>query len=53
MPVSRVWPTRDEREAFLSDYQAARGHPFTREERRTADAAVMYQLAYTARVELI
>jgi hypothetical protein len=51
MPLSRVWPTADEREAFLADYQDARGRSFTHQERRIVDAAVMYQLAYTSRVE--
>jgi hypothetical protein len=51
MPVARVWPTAADREAFLKGYEAARGHPFTRYERRVVDAAVMYQLAYTSRVE--
>jgi Phosphotransferase enzyme family len=51
IPVSRVWPTAGEREAFLADYQAARGRAFTHQERRIVDAAVMYQLAYTSRVE--
>jgi hypothetical protein len=51
MPVARVWPTAADREAFLKGYEAARGHPFTHYERRVVDAAVMYQLAYTSRVE--
>jgi hypothetical protein len=42
-------PTFDEIEAFLSDYAAARGEPFTRAERALARASCAYSLAYTAR----
>ena len=51
MPATRVWPTAEEREAFLLDYEAARGRRFSLRERRIVDAAVAYQLAYTSRVE--
>jgi hypothetical protein len=44
-PVPRV----DELEAFLEDYQQARGRSFTEEERATALASLLYSLAYSAR----
>ena len=47
-PVHR-WPTPDESLAFLVDYEATRGTPFDIAERRTAEAACVYLLAYAAR----
>jgi hypothetical protein len=47
-PVAR-WPTPDESLAFLEDYEAARGEPFSREERRAAQAACVYLIAYASR----
>jgi aminoglycoside phosphotransferase (APT) family kinase protein len=44
-------PTRAEMIAFVSDYEAARGRPFSAAERELADAALVYQLAYGARCE--
>jgi Phosphotransferase enzyme family len=42
-------PTLSEAQAFVSDYEAARGQPFTRAERRVCGAAFAYSVAYTAR----
>jgi Ser/Thr protein kinase RdoA (MazF antagonist) len=42
-------PTVEEARAFVADYEAARGHAFDREERRTLAAAFAYGIAYTAR----
>jgi len=42
-------PTLDEAIAFVSDYEAERGKPFTSEERRLCGAAFGYAVAYTAR----
>lgn len=47
-PVHR-WPSPDESEAFLQEYERARGAPFTAAERRSAGAACVYLLAYAAR----
>lgn len=44
-------PTRAEMTAFVTDYEAARGRPFSPAERELADAALVYQLAYGARCE--
>jgi hypothetical protein len=43
--------TEEEEHAFLAEYEAARGKPFTREEYRTLTAAKIYGLAYGARCE--
>jgi hypothetical protein len=48
LPVE-VWPTATEAQAFLADYEQARGRPFTPEERRAAWAAAVYSRAYSAR----
>lgn len=50
IPV-RLAPSLDESRAFLSEYESARGVPFTSAERETAGAAAVYALAYTARCE--
>lgn len=47
-PVER-WPTPDESQAFLADYEQARGAAFDAAERRTAKAACVYLIAYAAR----
>ena len=44
-----VWPTVEEACAFVADYEAARGSPFTTEERRTLEATAVYACAYGAR----
>jgi hypothetical protein len=43
------WPTPDEARAFVADYEAARGEPFTPDERCAAYAACVYLIAYAAR----
>ncbi len=50
IPV-RLAPSLDESRAFVSEYETARGTPFTPAERETAGAAAVYALAYTARCE--
>lgn len=50
IPV-RLAPSLDESRAFVSEYEAARGRPFTGAERETLGAAAAYALAYTARCE--
>lgn len=50
IPV-RLAPSLAESRAFVSDYETARGTPFTPAERETAGAAAVYALAYTARCE--
>lgn len=42
-------PSVDEIRAFISDYERARGAPFTRAELELARASCVYSLAYTAR----
>lgn len=44
-------PTEEEGHAFVAEYEAARGRPFTREEYQTLKAAKIYGLAYGARCE--
>ncbi len=44
-------PSREESQAFIAEYEVARGKPFTVEERQTLDAAMIYGLAYGARCE--
>jgi len=44
-------PTVDEMHAFVSDYEAARGEPFSPAEREVLDAANLAGLAYTARCQ--
>ncbi len=46
-----TWPSRDEARAFVADYEAARGRPFTGAERRRLDAAAIHAMTYTARCE--
>ncbi len=45
----RCVPDLEDILGFLADYEAARGAPFTRDERRSARAACVYAIAYTAR----
>lgn len=47
----RCVPTLDESLAFIADYEAARGVPFTATEARTARAALVQMMAYSARCE--
>jgi hypothetical protein len=47
-PVAR-WPSPAEASAFIDDYERARDAPFPPEERRAADAACVYLIAYAAR----
>src|SRR5215831_6606572 len=44
-------PTMEEMEAFLAEYEAARGLAFTGPERRAIDVAAVYAMGYTARCE--
>jgi len=46
-----VVPTLEEALAFIADYEAARGAPFGADERRTAVAALIAMMAYSARCE--
>jgi hypothetical protein len=48
LPVS-LWPTVEEAQAFLEDYEAARDGPFEPEERAAAGAAAVYSRAYSTR----
>jgi Phosphotransferase enzyme family len=48
VPVS-LWPNPEEAKAFMEDYVAARGSPFTPEERRAMNAAAVYSRAYATR----
>jgi Phosphotransferase enzyme family len=48
LPVA-LWPTVGEAQAFLDDYEQARGRPFTAGERGTARAAAVYSRAYSTR----
>jgi hypothetical protein len=43
------WPSAEESVAFMDEYEAARGTPFTASERRSANAACVYLRAYAAR----
>jgi len=45
----RQAPTRAEAQAFVADYEHARGEPFARDERNLCGAAFAYSIAYTAR----
>jgi hypothetical protein len=45
------YPSLDDVRAFVTDYERARGDPFSDDERRTMDAAGIYRLAYSARCE--
>jgi hypothetical protein len=42
-------PTLEELEGFLADFESARNRPWTRTERRSAEASCLYSLAYLAR----
>jgi hypothetical protein len=44
-------PSREESQAFIAEYEVTRGKPFTPDERKTLDAAMIYGLAYGARCE--
>jgi len=48
LPVE-LWPTVEEAQAFIGDYERARGRPFTAAERGTARAAAVYTRAYSSR----
>jgi len=48
LPVS-PWPTPEEARAFMDDYIAARGSPFTRDELDAVNAAAVYSRAYSTR----
>jgi hypothetical protein len=48
---TRLWPTPEEQAAFVAEYEAARGYPFTAAERRAIAAAGVFQSAYGARCE--
>lgn len=47
----RCVPTLAESRAFIADYEAARGRPFSAEERTTVEAALVHALSYGARCE--
>jgi hypothetical protein len=49
VPGRRQVPTGDEAQAFIDDYEVARGRPFTDDERHALNAALVYAMAYTAR----
>jgi hypothetical protein len=51
IPQTRRLPTLDEARAFVADYEAARGAPFSPAEQETIDAAWVYATAYGARCE--
>lgn len=44
-------PSPEEAWLFVEDYEAARGKPFSEQERRAIAAAAIYGIAYTARCE--
>jgi hypothetical protein len=50
-PTGRQFPTLEEAEAFIADYEQARSTVFSPDERRAARAALAYSMAYTARCE--
>ena len=45
------FPTNEESQAFIADYEVARGKPFSQDEQQTLQAAKIYALAYGARCE--
>ena len=47
----RQLPTLEESLSFIDDYEAARGKPFTADERRLARASLAYAMAYSSRCE--
>ncbi|HZC75346.1 MAG TPA: hypothetical protein VE220_05170 [Gaiellaceae bacterium] len=48
LPVELL-PTLEESQAFIDDYERARGRPFTDDERGTARAATVYTRSYSTR----
>lgn len=44
-------PSPEETRLFIEDYEAARGEPFSKAERKAIDAAAIYAIAYIARCE--
>jgi hypothetical protein len=44
-----VWPRPAEARAFVDDYERARRTPFTGDERRATEAAIVYSRAYSTR----
>jgi hypothetical protein len=50
--AARLTPVAAEESAFVSDYEHARGKPFSRVEREVVDAAANYSVAQFARLEL-
>jgi hypothetical protein len=51
IPQARRLPTLAESQAFVAEYEAARGARFSQPERETVDAAWVYATAYGARCE--
>jgi hypothetical protein len=49
LKVASLWPAPEESLAFLSEYEEARGAPFTPAERHAAHGAAVYLGAYVAR----
>jgi len=47
----RQLPTAGEARAFIEDYEAARGRPFSAPERAVANASLVYTMGYTARCQ--
>jgi hypothetical protein len=50
-PGGTEFPTPDDVMAYMDDYQRARGRPLTADQLKSARAAAVYTLAYTARCE--
>ena len=50
-PGEPLAPSDPEIRQYVEQYELARGHPFTSEDRNSAYAAAVYALAYTARCE--
>jgi Phosphotransferase enzyme family len=48
---TRLWPTPEEQVAFVTEYEGARGQPFSAAERRAVAAAGVFLSAYGARCE--
>jgi Phosphotransferase enzyme family len=48
---TRLWPAREEQVAFVAEYEAARGRPFSTAERRAVAAAGVFLSPYGARCE--
>ncbi len=46
-----LWPTAEESLSFITEYEAARGAPFTAGEHKAARAACVYLRAYAARCQ--